>query len=112
MVLVFVYLVLAIAGAVLPLSQFIPASLAGQFSIAALIADGTATPLATGITLDLLVAATAGMLFIVVESIRSKVRLAWIAVAGTVLIGFSFGLPFFLFLRELKLHRSLMRSTE
>jgi hypothetical protein len=105
MVLKYVYLVLAVAGTILPMSQFIPASLAGEFSIAAMIADSTATPLATGVTLDLAVAASTGLLFIIVEAIRRRIKLAWIAIAGTFLIGFSFGLPFFLFLRQLQIDR-------
>jgi hypothetical protein len=52
-----------------------------------------------------LVAATTGVLFIVVEAVRRRIRLAWIAVVGTFLIGFSFGLPFFLFLRQIQLDR-------
>jgi hypothetical protein len=100
MIVRYIYLVLAVAGAVLPMSQFIPASIDGTFSVAALIADSTDTRLVTGLTLDLAVAALSGVTFILVDSIRKKIKLAWIALVGTVLIGFSFGLPFYLFLRE------------
>lgn len=111
MVLRYIYLVLAIAGTVLPMSQFIPASMAGEFSVRALIADSTTTPLATGLTLDLAVAATTGLLFIVVEAVRRRIKYAWIAIVGTFLIGFSFGLPFFLFLRQIQMEKEPVAAT-
>jgi hypothetical protein len=94
------YLALAIIGIVLPFSQFIPATVEGTFSIANMVTDLSATRIVSGFTLDLTVAAAAGLLFIVIEARRLKIRFSWIAVLGTFLIGFSFGLPFFLFLRE------------
>jgi hypothetical protein len=96
----YLYLALAVVGAVLPLSQFIPASMAGEFSISGMMEQLTATRTVTGFTFDLTVAALAGIVFIIAEGIRRGVRHYWIALVGTVLIGFSFGLPFFLFLRE------------
>jgi hypothetical protein len=103
MMLRYVYLTLAVLGTILPMSQFIPASIEGSFSIGALWADSTDTQLVTGLTYDLMVAAVTGLLFIVVDAVRNKIKLAWISVVGTFLIGFSFGLPFYLFLREVKL---------
>jgi uncharacterized membrane protein len=102
-----IYLIIAVLGAVLPLSQFIPASLAGQFSIGGLIDDITANRNVAGLSLDLGVAALAGIVFMVAETVRMRIRLAWIAIVGTIIIGFSFGLPFFLFLRELRLAKKL-----
>jgi uncharacterized membrane protein len=103
----YIYLIIAVLGAVLPLSQFIPASLAGQFTFSQLTADISATRNIAGLTLDLGVAALAGVVFMIVEAVRMRIRYTWVAVLGTFLIGFSFGLPFFLFLRELRLARNL-----
>lgn len=97
------YLVLAILGAALPLSQFVPATVLGEFSVGAMVADLTATRITAGFTLDLLVAAVAGIAFMIAEARRSQIHYTWIALVGTVLIGFSFGLPFFLYLREREL---------
>lgn len=94
-----VYLILAIIGAVLPLSQFAAASMEGTFTFQKLIADLTASRLTAGFALDLIVAAVTGLVFMIAETRRSAIRGAWVAVVGTVVIGFSFGLPFFLFLR-------------
>lgn len=95
-----IYLVLAILGIVLPMSQFIPASLDGEFSVAGMIEGMTANRTVTGVTLDFMVAVVTGIIFGVFEAVRLKIRLAWIPLVGTFLIGFSFGLPFFLYLRE------------
>ncbi|MFW5742092.1 MAG: DUF2834 domain-containing protein [bacterium] len=95
-----IYLVLAILGIVLPMSQFIPASLDGEFSIAGMFEAMTANRTITGVTLDFAVAVVTGLVFGVSEAVRLKLKLAWIAFAGTFLIGFSFGLPFFLYARE------------
>ncbi len=94
------YLILAILGAVLPLSQFVPASMDGSFSVANLVNELMATRNLRGIAFDLMVAAVTGIVFIIAEARRLSIRLVWIPLLGTVLIGFSFGLPFFLFLRE------------
>ncbi len=102
-----IYLIIAVLGAILPLSQFIPASLAGQFSAGQLIADISANRNVAGLSLDLGVAALAGVVFMIAETVRMRIRLAWIAIVGTIIIGFSFGLPFFLFLRELRLAKQL-----
>ena len=97
------YLVLAILGAALPLSQFVPAAVIGGLSVSAMVADLSATRITAGFTLDLLVAAVVGIAFMIAEARRLQIRATWIALVGTVLIGFSFGLPFFLFLREREL---------
>jgi hypothetical protein len=102
----YIYLVLAIVGIALPMSQFIPASMAGEFSVGEMFRQMTATRTITGVTLDFMVAVATGLFFGVTETVRIKVRLWWIALAGTFLIGFSFGLPFFLFLRERALERA------
>ena len=101
----YIYLVLAVAGIILPMSQFIPASLAGEFTVSDMFAQMTATRTITGVTLDFMVAVVTGLYFGITESVQKRVRLWWIALGGTFLIGFSFGLPFFLFLRERALER-------
>jgi hypothetical protein len=102
----YIYLALAILGIILPMSQFIPASLDGEFTIGGMFQAMTANRTITGVTLDFTVAVITGLFFGVLEAIRLRIKLAWIALVGTFLIGFSFGLPFFLYLRELALERA------
>lgn len=100
-----IYLLLAILGALLPLSQFVPASLEGSFSVGNLISELMATRNLRGIAFDLMIAAITGVVFMVREGRRLKVRILWLPLLGTFLVGFSFGLPFFLYLRERTLEK-------
>ena len=100
-----IYLLLAILGAILPLSQFVPAFLEGSFSVGNLISELMATRNLRGIAFDLMIAAITGVVFMVREGRRLKVRILWLPLLGTFLIGFSFGLPFFLYLRERTLEK-------
>jgi len=106
----YVYLSLAVIGIVLPMSQFIPASLDGEFSVRQMLAEMTATRTITGVTMDFTVAVLTGIAFGVFETRRLKVRMWWIAILGTFLIGFSFGLPFFLFLREREIEANRLQA--
>jgi hypothetical protein len=108
----YLYLLLAVLGALLPLSQFVPASMDGSFSVANLISEMTATRNLRGIAFDLMIAAITGIVFMVREGRRLRVRLLWLPLVGTVVIGFSFGLPLFLYLRERQLLRGEEKSSE
>lgn len=94
------YLCLAVLGAALPLSQFVPASMDGSFSVANLLSELMSTKNLRGIAFDLGIAALTGVVFMIAEARRMKIRLVWLPLLGTVLIGYSFGLPLFLYLRE------------
>ena len=100
-----IYLILAIIGVILPMSQFIPATIAGEFSLNGLFKDMTQTRILTGVSLDFFIAATAAIVFIIIEGKKRKLSLVWVAIVGTFLIGLSFGLPFFLYLRERSLEK-------
>lgn len=100
-----VFLLLAALGIVLPMSQFIPASIDGEFTVGGMVAEMTATRTITGVTLDFMVAAVTAVIFGALEARRLRIRTAWIALIGTFLIGLSFGLPFFLYLRERAVNR-------
>ena len=100
-----IYLILALIGIILPMSQFIPASIDGEFSVGGMVARMTADRTITGVTFDFLVVVITGLVFGIFESVRLRLRWAWISLLGTFLIGASFGLPFLLFLREQAIHR-------
>lgn len=50
--------------------------------------------------LDVIVSALVVALFVIVEGRHLKIRLWWLAIVSTFLVGVSFGLPFFLYLRQ------------
>ena len=94
------YLVLAIAGAVIPYSQFVP-----WFAEHGLDARGFAlelfsTRIGAFFGLDVLISAVVLLAFITREGRRKQIKYLWLPAAATCLIGVSCGLPLFLFLRE------------
>lgn len=60
----------------------------------------TSGPAVSSITVDLLVVAIAGSIFIIVEARRLRMRFGWLYVAGSALTAFAFTFPLFLAMRE------------
>ena len=98
----YLYLLLAILGAILPmLANFDFAREYGNsFDIINFIELANANPAAQSISRDLLVGASAIFIWIINESKKLKIKNMWIVYVGTFLIAFAFSAPFFLFLRE------------
>jgi Terpene cyclase DEP1 len=94
------YQSLAILGAVLPYSQFIPWLAAHGLNLRLLYTELFAGRASAFFALDVIVSALVLLLFIVREGIERKMRTLWLPVAATCLIGVSCGLPLFLALRE------------
>ncbi len=70
----------------------------------------TSGPAVSSITVDLLVVAVAGSVFIIVESRRLRMRFGWLYVVAAGLTAFAFTLPLFLAMRERRLTR-MARAT-
>ena len=98
----FLYILLALVGAVLPtLSNIEFIKLYGpQFDIRLFIELANSNPAAQSLSRDLLVGASAVTIWIVCESKRLKMKNLWIVLLSSFLIAFAFAAPFFLFLRE------------
>lgn len=60
----------------------------------------TSGPAVSSITVDLLVVAVAGSVFILVEARRLRMRFAWLYVVGSALTAFAFTFPLFLAMRQ------------
>ena len=101
-ILSYLYLLLSILGAILPMmSNFNFAMEYGpSFDINQFIQLANANPAAESISRDLLIGASAVFIWIVNESRKLKMKNMWIVYFGTFLIAFAFSAPFFLFLRE------------
>lgn len=100
-----VYLLLAIAGAILPWMANI--SFMNEhglsFDVGLFISLANANDPARSLSRDLAISATAFIIWMIFEARRLRMRnLAW-ALSGCFLIAFAFGAPFFLFLRERRL---------
>ncbi|SDG66146.1 DUF2834 domain-containing protein [Microbacterium pygmaeum] len=63
----------------------------------------TSGPAVSSITVDLLVAAVAGSVFIIVEARRLGMRAGWLYVAASALTAFAFTFPLFLAMRQRRL---------
>jgi hypothetical protein len=110
-VLKWVYLALAISGAVLPWLanlEFI-SEYGASFDLGLFVQLANANPAASSLSRDLAIGATAVVVWIVQESRRLQMRgLPWVLLSCAAL-AFAFGAPLFLYLRERRLEE-LARS--
>lgn len=60
---------------------------------------------AKSLTFDFWTGAIAGTFFILVEGLRLQMKKIWLYLILTVCVGFAFGFPLFLFMRELQLKK-------
>jgi hypothetical protein len=65
----------------------------------------TSGPAVSSITVDLLVVAVAGSVFIIVEARRLRMRFGWVYVVASGLTAFAFTFPLFLAMRARRLTR-------
>ncbi len=94
------YLIAMIIGAAIPLYFFGQHFAANGFGLSDFLAASFANPAASGLVADLLLSATFGLIVFGLEAKRLGVPGFWLVALGTLLIGFSFGLPLYLYLRE------------
>ena len=90
------YLLFAIAGAALPLSQFLPWIAEHGLDLPLFFSELFANRISSFFGLDVIVSAVVLITWI----LHSKTRHGWIAITGTLLVGVSFGLPLHLYLRS------------
>ncbi|KZX97149.1 MULTISPECIES: DUF2834 domain-containing protein [unclassified Sulfitobacter] len=94
------YLALAIWGAIHPMWYFIQWFRAEGFALAPMIEAWHANAATSGLVWDLTIAAIALTLWIFAEVAVRRNWEALLAIPATYLVGVSFGLPLYLFLRS------------
>lgn len=94
-----IYILLCIAGAALPLSQFIPWLSTHGLNIPLLIQQATSSQIPAFAWADVLVSGIVVAVFVLVEGRRLAMRQLWLPLSCLV-IGPSLALPLFLLLRE------------
>lgn len=99
------YLLLCIAGTLLPLSQFGPWLLDHGLAFPLLVEQAFATPIAGFAWMDVLVSAIVVLVFVVVEGRRLQMRFLWLPFLAMFTVGVSLALPLFLLMREFALNR-------
>ena len=100
-----VYLLLAILGAVLPTLANIEfaRSYGPSFDIKLFIELANNNPASQSLSRDLLVGSSAVFLWIISESKRLEMKNLWIVILTTFTIAFAFSAPLFLYFRELRI---------
>lgn len=96
----YVYLILCIFGIALPYSQLIPILIEDGFSINMVIDQLFVNRVSTLFAFDLFITALTFIVFALYEGLKLKIKLLWIPIIGTFLVGASLGFPLFLYMRE------------
>jgi hypothetical protein len=94
------YLALAVLGAILPYWKLLPWVLEHRLDLALLCQELFSTRIGAFFGLDVIVSAIVLFVFIGTEGRRRAIRMLWLPIAATLLVGVSLGLPLFLYLRE------------
>ena len=95
-----IYLALAIWGAIHPMYYFVSWFNENGYDLMAMVDAWHVNAATSGLVLDLTIAAVALTVFILSEVAVRRNWVALIAIPATFLIGVSFGLPLYLFLRS------------
>lgn len=100
-----IYLILFIAGTILPCSQLIPFLGEHGLDMQLFVQQLFANRISGFFGLDVVVSSVVFWVFVYSEGTRLKMRGLWIYIACNLLVGVSMGLPLFLMMRESKLNR-------
>ena len=95
----YVFLALAIWGAIHPMIYFLAWFAENGFNLAAMVEAWHANDASSGLVWDLTIAAIALTVFVVAETVVSRSWIALLAIPATFCIGVSCGLPLYLYLR-------------
>lgn len=95
-----VWLLLCVAGVILPMRYFLPWLSENDWDIGAMIDAWHVNDASSGLVWDLTVAAITLTVWIAYESIKTRNWLGLVAIPATYLVGVSLGLPLYLFLRS------------
>jgi len=98
-----VYLILCVAGVVLPYWQFIPWFAAHGLNLRLFLQQLFANRIGGFFGMDVFVSAVALLVFVRFEGRRSHVPGRWLPLVAVLAVGVSLGLPLFLYLREREL---------
>lgn len=94
------YLVLALAGLILPFAVFAPYAQQHGLDLAGIVDEALATEMSRFIAADLFIALLAFWVYVYRESKRHGYRRWWLFILATAGIGFSFAVPAFFYVRE------------
>lgn len=96
----YLYLLLALLGAVLPYSQLVPFLREHGFDLRLLVEQLFANRISAFFGLDVLISSVVLWVFVFVEGRRRKMRHLWVYILSNLAVGVSLALPLFLYGRE------------
>ena len=94
------FLILTILGAVVPLSFFIPFLATNGLDLPLFFRELFQNNISSFFGTDVIISALVLVLFVFSEGRRRGMKHLWIYILSTLLVGVSLGLPLFLFFRE------------
>ncbi|MGA2743782.1 MAG: DUF2834 domain-containing protein [Candidatus Sulfotelmatobacter sp.] len=97
------YLILCVAGFLLPYWQFVPWVLQHGLDLPLFVRELFANRIGGFFAMDVIVSAVALLVFKQNEGKRLPIRRGWLVVVAELTVGVSLALPLFLYLRELAL---------
>ncbi|SRR6266480_1020067 len=107
----YLYLASAFLGFVLPYSQFVPwIAEHHALNMSIFLRDLFTNRISAFFAMDVIVFAILLISFIQTEGKHFGMQLLWLPTIGTLLVGVSFGLPLFLYLRELRFETASSRE--
>jgi len=104
------YLVLCVAGVVVPYGQFVPWVLQHGLNLPMFVRELFSTRIGAFFGMDVLMSAVTLLAFSRVEGAKIGVRGRWLVVLSILTVGVSLGLPLFLYLREQRLEAGTAAS--
>ncbi len=102
----YLFLGLCVVGLTLPNAAFWPWLATHGFAPRQFLTDLFANGVSSFFGLDVVLSAFALILFVELEGRRLGLRRRWLPIAATCLVGVSFGLPLFLYQRQVHLDRA------
>ena len=97
------YLVLCVAGVIVPYWQFVPWLLQHGLNLPLFVRELFSTRIGAFFGMDVVVSAVALLSFSRIEGARLGMRGRWLVLVAVLAVGVSLGLPLFLLLRERQL---------
>ena len=95
----YVFLAIAVIGAVLPMYYFISWFNEFGYDLGAMVVAWNVNDASTGLVYDLTVSFTALVVWVIYETVQNKRWVNLIAIPASLCIGVSCGLPLYLYLR-------------
>lgn len=97
------YLIAAVLGTILPLSQFVPFLAAHGLNLPLFFRQLFQNPVSAFFGMDVIVSSFVLWLFVFAEGRRRRMKNLWVYVLCNLAVGVSLALPLFLFFRERRL---------